>query len=264
MELRNNTILITGGTSGFGFEFASRLVDMGNTVIITGRNSEKLDQTKKTLPDIHTFQSDVSDPKAIASLYKQVVSQFPALNMLINNAGEMRRIDLQDESIGIENITREIDINLSGPVRMVQQFLPHLKTKDHAAILNVTSGIALFPFPLSPIYGATKSGLRSYTKSLRVQLKNTKIKIFELIAPAADTPLNDKFAGDVDSKMSMDPGKLIAAAIKGIQHDQLEIYPGMARLLKIMSRLAPGLLLNQMERISEKAFAKHDMPLLHH
>jgi uncharacterized oxidoreductase len=255
MELRNNTVLITGGTSGFGLEFAGGLMDLGNTVIITGRDQAKLEQTRKRLPGIHTFQSDVSDPNAIRLLYDQVVNKFPDLNFLINNAGEMRKIDLQDKSTGLEDITREIDINLSGPVRMVQQFLPNLLTKSSAAILNVTSGIALVPFPLSPVYGATKSGLRSYTKSLRIQLKKTHIRVFELVAPGANTPLNDKFAGEVDSRMMMEPGKLIATAIKGIQKDKYEIYPGLARILKIMSRIAPGILLNQMGKLAEKSLA---------
>jgi len=145
MELTNNTILITGGTSGFGYEFASRLIDMGNTVIITGRDQAKLDLTKKKLPLINTFKSDVSDPVAIKKLCSDVIAQFPSLNIIINNAGEMRKINLQDESIDLDNIVREIDINLSGPIRMVQAFLPHLKTKSSAAIINVTSGLSNSP-----------------------------------------------------------------------------------------------------------------------
>lgn len=125
MELKNNTILITGGTSGFGLEFTSQLLNLGNTVIITGRNQAKLDETKKRFPKVHTFQSDVSDPQAIAQLYEQVVKQFPDLNILINNAGEMRKINLLDVSVESKSITREIEINLSGPIRMMQQFLPH-------------------------------------------------------------------------------------------------------------------------------------------
>ena len=256
MELSNNTILITGGTSGFGYEFANRLLALGNTVIITGRDQAKLDLTKKKLPGVHTFQSDVSKAEDIKQLYKNVTTQFPQLNILINNAGEMRKIDLQDESIDLDNIVREININLSGPIRMVQQFLPHLKTKSNAAIVNVTSGLALVPFPLAPVYGATKSGLRSYTKSLRVQLKNTGIKVFELIAPGSNTPLNDKFAGDVDESMMMDPVKLIDVAIKGMQNDKFEIYPGIAKVMNIMSRLAPSVIFNQMSKIAEKSLAK--------
>lgn len=257
MELKKNTILITGGTSGFGYEFATKLIDLGNTVIITGRDQTKLDQTKKKLPGIHTFQSDVSDPEAIVQLCGKINSQFPDLNMLINNAGEMRKISLHDTPIDLHDITREVEINLMGPIRMVQAFLPHLKQKKPAAILNVTSGLALVPFPISPIYGATKSGLRSYTKSLRVQLKNTNIKVFELVAPAAKTPLSDKFANmdGFDEKTLMDPDKLIAAAIKGLQNDQLEIYPGVARILLTMSRIAPAFMLKQLSKAGANVMA---------
>lgn len=254
MKLNNNTILITGGTSGFGLEFASKLSALGNTIIITGRNQARLDEISKRLPGVHTFQSDVSDPEAIKQLYKDVSTQFPALNILINNAGEMRAICLNEASTGLQDLTREVEINLMGPIRMVQQFLPLLKQQKAAAIMNVTSGIALMPFPVSPIYGATKSGLRSYTKSLRVQLKNTGVKVFELVAPGSSTPLNDQF-GDMDGfdpKMMMDPGKLINEAIKGLEKDKPEIYPGLARAMKIMSRLAPGFLLKQASKVGVK------------
>ena len=254
MELRDNTILITGGTSGLGLEFAKRLIDLGNIVIITGRNQSRLDETKKRLPKVHTFQSDISDPNAIKLLYENVTKQFPSLNMLINNAGEMRKISLH-ENHDLLDITSEIEINLMGPIRMVQHFLPHLKKQKSAAILNVTSGIALVPFPLSPIYGATKSGLRSYTKSLQVQLKKTNIKVFELVAPGAKTPLSDKFMSEdgVDPKMFMAPEKVIDATIKGIQKDKLEIYPGVAVILKVMSRIAPAFMLSQTSKAGASA-----------
>jgi uncharacterized oxidoreductase len=164
MELSKNTILITGGTSGFGFEFASKLIALGNTVIITGRNARKLEETRQILPGVHIIQSDVSKIDDISRLYHQVIEEFPDLNILINNAGEMRKIFLNDDH-ELSDITREIEINLMGPIRMVQEFLPFLKRKPNAAIMNVTSGIALMPFPIAPVYGASKSGLRSYHAS---------------------------------------------------------------------------------------------------
>lgn len=250
MQLQNNTILITGGTSGFGFEFAEKLIALGNTVIITGRNAQKLRETKQKLPAVHTVQSDVSKAEDIISLYNQVTLEFPDLNILINNAGEMRKIGLQ-QNHELQDITREIEINLMGPIRMVQQFLPHLKKQKTAAIMNVTSGIALMTFPLSPIYSASKSGLRAYTQALRVQVKNTRIKIFDLVAPGSSTPLNDKFLEDgaVDSRMLMSPEKIVDSAIKGLQNDTYEIYPGMAKLIRIMSRLAPKFVLAQTSKI---------------
>ena len=251
MELTTNTILITGGSSGLGLELATRLLAMGNTVIITGRDGAKLEQTKKQLPGIYTIQSDVSKPDAIQQLYQQVVRQFPRLNILINNAGEMRKINLHDTPTDLLDLTRELTTNLLGPIWMVQQFLPHLKQQPTAAILNVTSGLALVPFPLSPIYGASKAGLRSYTQSLRVQLKNTTVKVFDLVAPAANTPLNDKFlkVEGFDPKTMMEPDKLIEAAIKGLQSDTYEIVPGFAKVIRFMSRLAPSFILSQTSKV---------------
>lgn len=245
MKLANNMILITGGTSGFGIEFASRFIALGNTVIITGRNAEKLKEAKQKMPKVHTIQSDVSKKEDIVALYDQIAQQFPELNMLINNASEMRKISLHS-SYDLQDITREIEINLIGPIRMVQQFLPLLKKQEGALILNVTSGIALMPFPISPIYGASKSGLRSYTQSLRVQLKNTNISVMELVAPGSSTPLNDKFRDEegFNANMLMAPERIIDAAINGIKTNKNEVYPGFSKLMHIMSRLAPKLLLS--------------------
>ena len=250
MELKHNTILITGGSSGLGLEFAKKLLELGNTVIVTGRDQAKLASAAKTLPGLHVFKSDVSNPVDIADLYEKVIVQFPNLNILINNAGEMRRISLHDTSIGLSDIVREVETNLIGPIRMVQAFLPHLKQVESPAILNVTSGLALIPYPISPIYGATKSGLHSYTKSLRVQMKHTKIKVFELVAPAAKTPLNDKFLNmeGFDPKQLMEPDKIIAVTLKALKNDSYEIYPGVARILLIMSRIAPAFMLKVLSK----------------
>ncbi|RXH56199.1 SDR family oxidoreductase [Granulicella sibirica] len=161
MKLSSRTILITGGTSGIGLELAKRLLGRGNTIIVTGRDAAKLEAIKAVFSDIHTFQSDVSDPTAIAALYTAVVARFPALDTLINNAGIMRNLDMNQQR-DLDDVTREIEINLNGPVRMVQQFLPHLKAQPNALLVNVSSGLAFVPLPISPVYSATK---RRFTRS---------------------------------------------------------------------------------------------------
>src|SRR5436190_5144620 len=98
MKLMSNTILITGGASGIGYELTKQLTARGNTILITGRDQAKLDRAKAAFPKIHTFQSDVSDPKAITALYEKVTKQFPELNILINNAGIMREINCSRQS----------------------------------------------------------------------------------------------------------------------------------------------------------------------
>jgi uncharacterized oxidoreductase len=256
MDLQNNTILVTGGTSGFGFEFASRFINLGNTVIITGRNEQKLQETKQKLPEVYTIQSDVSKIADIVNLYDEVIKRFPSLNIIINNAGEMRKIILHDK-YDLVDISREIEINLMGPVRMVQQFLPHLKTRPNAAIMNVTSGIALMVFPISPIYSASKSGLRAYTQALRVQLKQTNVKVFELVAPGSSTPLNDKFK-DLDGfteNSFVSPEKIVDEGLSGMQKDRYEIYPGALKLLRFILRFFPTLVLRMASKFGAKAMA---------
>lgn len=246
MNLQKNTILITGGTGGFGFEFASKLIALQNTVVITGRNLDRLLEVKRKLPQIHIVQSDVSKKDDVIDLYERVAEQFPDLNILINNAGEMRKIALQHDQ-DLDDITREIEINLMGPIRMVQQFLPLLKRQKAPLILNVTSGIALMPFAISPIYSASKSGLRSYTQALRIQLKNTNVRVMELVAPGSSTPLNDKFLHEdgFNAGALMAADKIVDAAIKGIQKNKTEVYPGLAKLMRILSRVAPKLTVEQ-------------------
>ena len=250
MKLTSNTILITGGAGGIGYELTKQLTALGNTILITGRDQAKLDRAKAAFPKIHTFQSDVSDPKAIATLYEKVTKQFPELNILINNAGIMREINVHDKAGSLEEITREIEINLSGPIRMVKQFVPHLKTKSEAAIMNVSSSLAFVPLPISPVYCATKAGLHSFSESLRVQLKNTKVKVFELAPPATRTELLGDFdvVEDMKGASIMKVEDMVKVAVNGMQTDRFEIRPGQANLLKWMSRLAPGFILKQMSR----------------
>jgi uncharacterized oxidoreductase len=243
MDLKNSTILITGGTSGIGLELVRQITPTGATIIITGRNPDALSETKKKFPRIHTFQSDVSNPDDIEQLYHDVTQQFPSLNIIINNAGIMRLIDLQDQSLDLENITGEIDINLTGTIRMVHQFLPHLLTRGSAAIVNVSSGIAFTPYSSAPVYSASKAAVRAYTQALRLQLEGTNVKVMELIPPGVNTNLQNDWALQPSPGMMMSVEKMVDVAVKGISKDKSEIKPFLLKVIKAASRIAPGLLM---------------------
>lgn len=258
MKMSGNTILITGGSAGIGFEFASQLLARDNTVIVTGRDESRLQKAKAQLPRLHIVRSDVSLPAEIESLHKRVVAEFPGLNILLNNAGIMRRISLHDGGVGLESLTDEIDINLKGPMRMAKAFLTQLKKQDEAAIVNVSSGLAFVPLPISPIYCAAKAGLHSFTLSLRVQLKNTRVKVFEVAPPATATQLlsGTSRPDDLKGVSIMKVEEMVAASIKGLEADRPEIRPGQANQLKMMSRLAPGFILKQMSRSVDRLLAE--------
>lgn len=257
MNMTRNTILITGGSSGIGLELARQLCG-DNTVIITGRDPEKLRAAKSALRKIHAIQSDVSDSGAIAALCDKVTQDFPPLNILINNAGIMRKINLHDGEANLYDITREVETNLSGPIRTVRQFLPHLQKQQTAGIVNVTSGLAFVPFPISPVYSATKAGLHAFTQALRIQMRKTRVKIFELAPPGTETPLfrGDFDAIDLGNVKGMDVAKLARLAIRGMQNDVPEIRPGLSNLLKLMSRIAPGFALALLAKDNAASLAR--------
>ncbi|MBW4330091.1 SDR family NAD(P)-dependent oxidoreductase [Stakelama sp. CBK3Z-3] len=244
MDMTGNTILITGGTSGIGKALAAQLLALGNTVIITGRTQARLDAARADLPGVHCFVCDQSDPDAIARLHDDMVHSFPDLNMLINNAGIGLKRNLNDASVPIEDLEREIRTNLIGPIQLNHQFLPTLKRQKAAAIVNVTSGLAFVPLALKPLYSATKVAMHSYSMTLRAQLARSSVRVFELAPPATDTEFN-KGQEDMNTANRMSPEKVAEAAIRGMEQDRDEILPGQARALRLMGRLRAKMVLAQ-------------------
>lgn len=190
MNLSNNTVLITGGSSGIGLAFAERFLAAGSNVIICGRREEKFRAAQEKLPQLHTRVCNVADEDERIALFEWAVHEFPNLNVLVNNAGVQRRVDLAHTEPW-HRTRQEIEINFEAPVHLSRLFIPHLlkQTTRSPAILNVTSGLAFAPLANVPVYCATKAALRSFTLSLRQQLSATPVKVIEIIPPAVDTDL---------------------------------------------------------------------------
>lgn len=238
MNLVSDTILITGGSSGIGLEMAKQLLALGNTVIVTGRNEEKMNQAKAKYPQLYTYSVEVTDIESIKQLYVEIIRDFPALNVLINNAGMMNAIKFQTAKA--EGIADEVTTNLAGPILMTQVFLPYLLKQKEAAVLNVTSGIAYFAFDKAPIYSASKLGLHSYTQSLRKQLKKTSVKVFELAPPRTSKPMfsgTEEDNASVDRVPEMPIAEVVKKMIEGIKKNRETIVPGMSKLLKLVGKI---------------------------
>lgn len=188
MKLTGNTILVTGGATGIGLALVKRFLERGNEVIICGRREDRLAEVKEAFPEIHTRVCDVAEADGRAELAYWVVAEFPPLNVLVNNAGIQRRIDLTATEDWNETRS-EIAINFEAPIHLTQLLYPHLATTQEAAIMNVTSGLSFTPLANVPVYCATKAALHSFTLSLRWQLKETELEVVEIIPPAVDTDL---------------------------------------------------------------------------
>ena len=201
MKLTGNTMLITGGGSGIGRGLAEAFHGLGNTVIIAGRNRAKLEEVTKANPGMQAVTVDVTDPQDIVRLGNELPAQFPALDVLVNNAGIMRAEDVTKHDLADAEAT--VTTNLLGPIRLTAALLPQLRARDRAAVLNVTSGLAFVPLSATPTYNATKAALHSYSVSLREQLRGSGVEVIEVIPPYVQTTLLGEAQATDESAMPL-------------------------------------------------------------
>lgn len=238
MKLSNKTILITGGGSGIGLGLCRQLVGKGNKVIICGRDRDKLAQVKAELPSVHTYRCDLTDTQAIDELFGQLKQDSHRLDVLFNNAGVVESWNIMKKHIPSELIAQKISTNFTGPVLMIQHFLQQADSKRDNLIVNITTEVALLPVPLLPLYSASKSGLHSFTLSLRIQLRGTTTRVVEIMPPAVETKMTTQDLTNT-SKMQK-PDAFAAQIIKAIEAGKTEFSPGMdAFLIRLFSRILP-------------------------
>lgn len=225
--MTGNTIFITGGGSGIGGGLARAFHELGNQVIVGGRRREVLEKT-----GLDFVVLDTRDRASIASAATEVTGRFPELNVVINNAGVQRRHDFS-KSVDEGTIADEIQTNIMGVIGMVTEFLPHLKSKPSATIVNVSSGLAFVPMARFPVYCATKAFVHSFTISLRHQLRNTGVRVIEVAPPWVESEL-----GAGHSTFVAEPGRgpmpldaFIAAAMQDLASDREELAVAGAKFL---------------------------------
>jgi uncharacterized oxidoreductase len=249
MKQSKQTVIITGGSSGIGLALAKKFMENDNTVMITGRNLQKLEAVQRDFPQIHIFQSDVNDDADVQKLADDIQEKFGGIDILINNAGIMNLVDTGNESNDLQKQMQEIEINYNSPIRLLHHFLPQLKNSKNAVLVNVSSGLAYVPFSQAPVYSGTKSALHFWTLGIRPQLKPHGIKVIELLPPVVDTPLaHGADIAEDDNLKPMPPEKLADIFWNGFIKGKEEITPGISSQLKLMSRLAPKFIFNQLNK----------------
>jgi short-subunit dehydrogenase involved in D-alanine esterification of teichoic acids len=234
MKLSGNKILITGATAGIGLALLEAFLAKDNQVIALGRNEEKLKALALNDARIIPFVGDLNHKNCLEELVLFIEQKHPDLNILINNAGIQYNYHFVEEPHLSSKIAQEIKINLTAPIQMIGLLLPTLEQNENAAIVNVSSGLALAPKMMAPVYCGTKAGLHIFSQALRYQLD--KIKVFEIIPPLVDTAMT---AGRGKGKIS--PKQLANEFMQAFQKNKFEVNIGKVKWLRIIQRISPTL-----------------------
>ena len=240
MDITNHRVLVTGGSAGIGLAIAREFLARGNQVAICGRRDDALQHAAHANPGLVPIRCDVGNRADLKNLLVAVSEQMGGLSVLVNNAGVQYNYDFHGEpwiSL-IERIDAEIAINLLGVARTTALFLPLLQREPRAAIVNVSSGLAIVPKKSAPIYCATKAAVHSFSKSLRWQMEDSgsQVKVFEVLPPLVDTAMT---AGRGTGKLS--PQQVATAVMRGLEADRPEISIGKTRVLRAVNRILPPL-----------------------
>ncbi len=232
MELKGKTVLLTGGTAGIGREMALQLKAKGAQVVVTGRNPERI--AVMQADGIEVIEASLSDAAGVDALIAHWGERH--LDVLINNAGQLVDHDFRKSPPDPDAADDCIYTNLNAPIRLIEGLLIRLQGCASAAIVNVTSGLAIAPAARQPIYCATKTGLRFYTLALREQLKDTRIRVIEALPPVVDTQMNE----GRDAK-KMPPAECARQILEAIEKGRDEANIGMTKALRVMESISPSL-----------------------
>jgi uncharacterized oxidoreductase len=231
MKLAGKTALVTGGTDGIGHEVAQRLRTRGATVIVSGRDPGRLAVARAE--GFEAIAADLSGPEGVETLMAAIGER--PLDILVNNAGAGASYDV-DAPIDLDDVERCLYLNLHAPIHLTTRLLPLLRSRPAAMLVNVTSGLAIAPNARSPIYCATKAGLRSFTMALRAQLQSTTVHVLEVLPPVVETRMT---ASNRHRKMpAAECAHRIVAAVEA-GHDEANI--GATRALRMLYSLSPAL-----------------------
>jgi uncharacterized oxidoreductase len=251
LDVSGNTVLITGGATGIGYALAEEFLNVKSDVIVCGRRKNKLKRAKDQLPMLYTMQCDVAIESQRKNLLKWVTKRFPNLNVLVNNAGIQRQIDFTSPRAA--NALRlkddEVTINLASQIRLCAIFTPMLMKRERAVIMNISSGLAFVPIAAMPVYCATKAAIHSFTTSLRHQLRDTSVRVFEAAPPTTDTNLDATFAGEQEhTYRGISPRDVAKAILVGMRADREEIIIGEAQNLYQASLQDPKAIFSRLNR----------------
>lgn len=253
-NLHGKTAFITGASSGIGRALAIQLAGKGVKVLICDVREELLQETQRIIQDnggkSFAYTLDVSQKEAFYTLSKRLIEEHKSIDIVINNAGVSLGTYPLDE-VTIDNFEWLMGINFWGVVYGSQSFLPHLKSRPIAWIVNISSVFGLAGIAGQTPYCASKFAVRGFTEALRMELLGTNI-IPVTVHPGGiktnivrfgrnkDEKENEKLAQNFDKNARTTPEQAAATIIKGIESQKRKILIGTdALFFNFITRLLP-------------------------
>lgn len=224
MQTTGNNIFITGGSAGIGLAIAKRFSEAGNKVIINGRNQERLQNALNELENAVAIQGDLSLESERVRIAKELTEKYPAVNIIINNAGSAFMNLLNDPTNNAaDKAYQEINTNYISVIHFTSLLLPHLLEQKDAAIVNVTSIAVFRGNQYLPTYSASKAALHSYTQGLRDTFEgNENLKVYELYPPLVNT----EFSAEIGGANGIPPAEVAEELFMALEKDQVEVPVG--------------------------------------
>ncbi|NUO03474.1 MAG: SDR family oxidoreductase [Saprospiraceae bacterium] len=253
-SFQNKVVVITGAGSGMGRELALQLSALGANVALNDWNAEMLAQTLKAVEAASgkgmAVAFDVGDREAVTSFAEAVVAQYGQVDVVVNNAG----IAMERRSIAntpMEEFERVVRVNLWGVIYGTLAFLPHLKTRPEAAVVNISSIFGIIGYGGQGAYSTTKFGVRGFTETLRQELHGTSVTVTCVHPggvktgiirniPGEPSAAKDKFASNFEKIARTTAADAATTIIRGIQNKRPRVLIGNdARLMDAVARLFP-------------------------
>lgn len=197
--LKNDTVFISGATSGFGAACARLIARQGAKLILTGRRQDRLDALQQEFgADCHTLRLDMRDRAAVAAVTASLPPAFRNVSVLINNAGLSLGL-VPAHQAALDDWTEMVDTNVTGLMTLTHALLPGMVERNRGHVVNIGSVAASYPYPGGNVYGATKAFVRQFSLNLRADLLGTAVRVSVIEPGMAETEFSTvRFKGDTD------------------------------------------------------------------
>ena len=236
MAIKDKTIVITGGSSGIGYQML-RSLHSANRVLVIARPGPRLEALAQEFAGVELYPADLSQPQEYEAVVARISQQHQHIDVLINNAASQHTPTYRDDDFSYAAIAPEINLNLTAVCSLSYLLLPMLlRANEQAVIANVNSGLALAPKTNSAVYCATKAAMDVFSRSLSYQLEGSNVMVVQAFLPLVDTPMTQ---GRGSGKISA--AQAAMEILRGIEQGDRIRDIGKVKLLRLLLAVVPGL-----------------------